>query len=188
MKNKLQELIARGPVFAAVKDDGDLEEALHSDCTVIFLLYGTICNVGSLVKKVKEAGKVCFVHADLIEGLALKETAAQFLSENTEADGIISTKLAVIRAAKERGLMTVHRCFLLDSKSLEAFIRQLSAEEADCVEVLPGVMPKVIRRVVEASKVPVIAGGLISDKEDAMTTLSAGADGISTTCRAVWGS
>ena len=186
MKNGLEELIARGPVFAAVKDDDDMEAVLRSDCSAVFLLYGTICTVGALVEKVKKVGKVCFVHADLIEGLALKETAAQFLSENTGADGIISTKLAVIRAAKERGLMTVHRCFLLDSKSLEAFIRQLPMEEADCVEVLPGAMPKVIRRVVEASRVPVNAGGLISDKEDAMTALSAGADGISTTCRAVW--
>ena len=82
--------------------------------------------------------------------------------------------------------MTVHRCFLLDSKSLDSFLKQLPAVGADCVEVLPGAMPKVIRRIVAAVKVPVIAGGLISDKDDAITALEAGADGISTTCREVW--
>ena len=82
--------------------------------------------------------------------------------------------------------MTIHRCFLLDSKSLESFLKQLSQVGADCVEVLPGNMPKVINRVVAAAKIPVIAGGLISDKEDAIMALEAGADGISTTCREVW--
>ena len=43
-----------------------------------------------------------------------------------------------------------------------------------------------IKRVVAAAKIPVIAGGLIDDKEDAITALEAGADGISTTCREVW--
>ena len=35
-------------------------------------------------------------------------------------------------------------------------------------------MPKVIKRVVAAAKIPVIAGGLINDKEDAITALEAG--------------
>ena len=42
-------------------------------------------------------------------------------------------------------------------------------------------MPKVIRRVCRLVRVPVIAGGLISDKEDVMAALSAGAISVSTT-------
>lgn len=182
----MKELLAISPIIAAVKDSESVKLAAKSDCDVVFTLYGNICDIGEIVKEIKAAGKICFVHADLVEGLALKETAARFIKENTEADGVISTKPAVIKAAKELGLMTIHRCFLLDSKSLDSFLKQLSAVGADCVEILPGVMPKIIKKVTSVARVPVIAGGLIADKEDAITALDAGADGISTTCRDVW--
>ena len=184
--NKIKELLAVSPIIAAVKDWESVDMAIRSDCDIIFTLFGNICDIGGIVERIKEAGKICFVHADLVEGLALKEPAARFIKENTAADGVISTKPAVIKAARELGLMTIHRCFLLDSKSLDSFLKQLSAVGADCVEVLPGAMPKVIKRVVAAARVPVIAGGLIGDKDDAITALEAGADGISTTCREVW--
>ena len=177
--NRIKELLAVSPIIAAVKDDESVELAIKSDCDIVFTLFGSICDIGRIVQKIKDAGKVCFVHADLVEGLALKETAARFIKENTAADGVISTKPAVIKAAREQGLMTIHRCFLLDSKSLDSFLKQVSSIGADCVEVLPGAMPKVIKRVVAATKIPVIAGGLINDKEDAITALEAGADGIS---------
>jgi glycerol uptake operon antiterminator len=58
--------------------------------------------------------------------------------------------------------------------------------EPDYVEILPGVMPKVIKRINNLIHVPVIAGGLIADKEDVLAALSAGAVSISTTNEAVW--
>lgn len=49
-------------------------------------------------------------------------------------------------------------------------------------------MPKVISRLCEfiEGKVPVIAGGMIMDKEDTMKALDAGATAISTTRQNVW--
>ena len=47
-------------------------------------------------------------------------------------------------------------------------------------------MPKIIRRVVQAVGKPVIAGGLISDKEDVTGALGAGAVAVSTTNPSVW--
>ena len=54
------------------------------------------------------------------------------------------------------------------------------------MEVLPGVMPKILKQICKTSKVPVIAGGLISDKEDVMGALGAGAAAVSTTNQKVW--
>ena len=54
------------------------------------------------------------------------------------------------------------------------------------IEILPGLMPKVIRRVARLVKLPVIAGGLISEKEDVMAALSAGAISVSSTNQSVW--
>ena len=57
---------------------------------------------------------------------------------------------------------------------------------ADLIEILPGVMPKIIRRLAGSAKKPLIAGGLISDKEDILSALGAGAVAISSTNEGVW--
>ena len=56
----------------------------------------------------------------------------------------------------------------------------------DFIEVLPGLMPKVIRKICRTSRIPIIAGGLITDKEDVVAALSAGAIAVSTTNQDVW--
>ena len=56
----------------------------------------------------------------------------------------------------------------------------------DVIEVLPGLMPKAIRRLVSYTSVPVIAGGLIGDREDVISMLSAGALAISSTNEDIW--
>ena len=52
--------------------------------------------------------------------------------------------------------------------------------------IMPGVMPKVIRKVRKLTAIPVLAGGLIADKEDVMGALDAGAVAVSTTDPAIW--
>ena len=45
---------------------------------------------------------------------------------------------------------------------------------------MPGAMPKVLRKIKSISRIPLIAGGLIADKEDVMGALLAGASAVST--------
>ena len=49
-------------------------------------------------------------------------------------------------------------------------------------------MPKIIRKLASEMEVPLIAGGLITDKEDVINALSAGALAVSTTLSDIWGS
>ena len=90
-----------------------------------------------------------------------------------------------LRGRRELGLVAIQRFFLLDSMALDNIQRQ-RPQDADLIEVLPGLMPKIIRRVAQLTGKPVIAGGLISDKEDVTAALSAGAVAVSTTNPAVW--
>ncbi len=186
MQHKIIELLEEMPIIAAVKNDEECQKALSSDCKVIFLLYGTICNVGELVTQIKAREKVAIVHLDLIDGLEHTVMAVEFINNCTNADGIISTKSAVIRAAKEKGLFAVQRFFLLDSLAFENISKHITQGVPDMVEILPGVMPKVIRKLAVLSPVPVIAGGLILDKEDVICALSAGASAVSTSMQEVW--
>lgn len=180
------QIFESNPIIAAVKNEEQLERSLGSECDVIFLLFGSICSISALVTRVKKAGKLAFVHADLTLGLSSKEVAADFIKEFAHADGVISTRPLLLRRAKAIDLLTVLRVFLVDSLSLDNLKKQIDASDPDLVEVMPGVMPKVVHRVCQSTSVPIITGGLISDKEDVMTSLSAGALCVSTTCEDLW--
>jgi glycerol uptake operon antiterminator len=56
----------------------------------------------------------------------------------------------------------------------------------DVIEILPGIIPKVTKKICSLSPVPVIAGGLITDKEDVMAALAENVISISTTNQNLW--
>lgn len=186
MGQNFTQLLEDSPVIAAVKDFHGLHTCMTSECRVVFVLFGDICNIPQIVHTIKSGGKTAIVHADLIDGLSSKDVAVRFLKENTEADGIISTRTNLIKLARELGLLTVQRFFLIDSIALSNVRKTMESGVADYVEILPGVMPKIVRRIASYSSAPLIAGGLISDKEDVISILQAGAAAISTTCEDVW--
>ena len=186
MNHKMIEIFEDCPVIAAVKDEEGMEKCLESEIPVVFVLYGDICNIGEIVGRLKKAGKVVIIHLDLITGLSSKEVAVDFLKQVTHADGIISTKPAIIRKAREEEMFAIMRFFVIDSIAFESIEKQTENVRPDMIEVLPGVMPKIIKKICRQSRVPVIAGGLIADKEDIMGALGAGAISISTTNQKVW--
>lgn len=184
--DRLQELLMESPVIAAVKDELGMRRALDSECQVLFLLDGTILNVGDLVERAHRRGKACFVHIDLVEGFSNREIAVDGLLKLCRPDGIISTRLPIIRRAQQLGLLAVQRVFLLDSMSLENLLGQLPTNPADYLEILPGILPGVIREIAAVTQIPIIAGGLIRDKQDVIQAIQAGVVGVSSSSRAVW--
>lgn len=185
-KRKFRVILEDCPVIAAVKDETGLKECLYSESQIIFLLFGDICSVGRYVEIAKSAGKMVFVHMDLIGGLGNKEVAVDFIREHTGVDGIISTKPQLVKRAKELGLFGILRIFAIDSMAFGNIEKQCASLVPDAVEILPGLMPKIIKKLCSTVNVPIIAGGLISDKEDVMNALNAGAVAISVTNQRVW--
>ena len=181
-----KELLVDAPIIAAVKTDAELIRALESECQVIFLLYGNVVNVDALVQRVREKGKICIVHIDLVDGLSSREIAVDGLVKLCHPDGIISTKPFMIRRARQLGLLTIQRVFLLDSMSLENILSQMDLQNPDFIEVLPGVIPGALREITAAAEIPVIAGGLIRSKPEVIQALQAGAVAVSTSCARVW--
>ena len=183
---KIKELLMDAPIIAAVKDGAGLQQALESDCKVIFLLYGTILNIDTLVRQVQSRGKLCVVHIDLVEGLSNRDIAVDGLVKLCSPDGIISTRVPQIRRAQQLGIPAIQRTFMLDSISLQNLLAQIESHRPDFIEVLPGIIPGVIREITEKTTIPLIAGGLIRSKQDVIQALQAGVIAVSTTCRDVW--
>lgn len=187
MDQKLYDMIEANPVIAAIKDMEGLRACCEVETVkVVFVLFGDICNIDTIVKRIKQAGKVVMVHIDLISGLNSKEVAVDYIKYHTEADGIISTRPVMLKRARELSMYTTLRVFVLDSMAFDNIAKQVNLVRPDMIEILPGLMPKVIRRVCRIAKVPVIAGGLISEKEDVIAALSSGAISVSSTNHGVW--
>ena len=182
----LAETLLNEPVIAAVKTDEALTAALASPCSAVFLLASTLLTVDGLVHRIHDAGKLAVVHIDLVDGLSSREIAVDSLNALCRPDGIISTRPTLIRRARHRGLLTVQRAFILDSLSLTSLSGQLEQGKPDFVEILPGIMPRVIAEISARTQVPVIAGGLLRDKADVMAAMRAGASAVSTSAPELW--
>ncbi|MCR4782512.1 MAG: glycerol-3-phosphate responsive antiterminator [Lachnospiraceae bacterium] len=186
MNEQFKDALFDSPIIAAIKDDEGLERCLLCDAKIIFVLYGDILTIPSIVERINEKNKLAFVHVDLISGLYSCEVAVDFIKTKTRASGIISTKSQVILRAKELGLYTVMRFFVIDSMAISNIEKQMKQAKPDVIEVMPALMPKIVAKIVSKVKCPVIGGGLVSDKEDVYSVLNAGATAISSTNRDVW--
>lgn len=182
----VKEIISDNPIILAVKNKKELLMALEEESEVIFLLGTNIIDLKDDVDLIKKANKVAIVHLDLIEGLSLKELVVDYIKTNTDIDGIISTKPKIVKRASDLGIFSVLRQFLIDSLAIESLEKNVIQSNPDMIEILPGVMPKMIQKVKKDISIPIIAGGLISDKEDVINSLNAGAIAISTSNREIW--
>ncbi|GAB2746115.1 glycerol-3-phosphate responsive antiterminator [Sinomonas soli] len=183
---EIDAVLSRHPVIASIKDDDGLRAVLGAPCPVVFVLFGSVMSVGGIVGTLKAAGKTVFVDVDLLDGFSSKPVVVDFLRANTQADGILSSKAAIVRAAKTAGLMAIHRLFLVDSFSYNNVPKQVGLSGADAIEILPGCMPRVISWLREDVDLPLIPGGLVCDKEDVIGALGAGAVAVASSNRGVW--
>ena len=79
MRHKLIGLLEQSPVIPAVKDEAALTRAAGCDSRVLFLLGGDLLTIPGWIARTHEAGKQAVVHIDLVNGLAPKEVAVDWL-------------------------------------------------------------------------------------------------------------
>lgn len=180
-KNDLINTLERSPVIAAVRDDG-FSDAVVSSVEVIFYLKANLTTIKEKIEEALKHGKMIFVHIDLAEGIGKDRTGISFLAD-CGVTGIISTRSQLINYAKEEGLLTVQRFFALDSQGISN-IRDI-VDSADIIEIMPGVIQKVIERFAN-SGADVIAGGLIETKDEVMMALKSGTVAVSTGKKELW--
>jgi len=178
--------IVQSQVIASVKDEKDIQKAIQADSNVVFLLTGNLVTTNIYLNLLKEANKTTFIHVDFIDGLSSSRAAIKYIADVWKPEGIITTRSHLIRFAKEEGLMTVQRVFLIDRNAMKKGIDIANSSKPDAIEILPGIMPNIIDEMTRATYLPVIAGGLISNKEEILRGLKSGALAISSGNPKLW--
>lgn len=174
-----------GPVIAAVRGEKHFNEALTSGVEVIFDLTPNVLDIAEKVKCAHENGKKLFIHIDLAEGIGKDRAGIEFAKKNG-IDGILSTRTNIIKIAAELELLTVQRFFLIDSHSVDTTVETLKNSRADMIEIMPGVVPKIINKLQDRINQPIIAGGLIEYKAEIVEAIKNGAAAISTGKQEFW--
>nr|WP_142759834.1 glycerol-3-phosphate responsive antiterminator [Bacillus sp. HNG] len=145
-----------------------------------------IAQLKNIKRLANEYGKKMIFHVDMVHGIKSDEYATEFICQEFQPYGLISTKSSVIQKAKQKGVFAIQRMFLIDTHALEKSYKLIEKNQPDYIEVLPGAMPWMIQEVKERMNVPVLAGGLIRTKEEVQKALEAGATAITTSKRELW--
>ncbi len=173
-------------IIAAVRNERDMEKALQSAVQIIFCLNPNILTLDEMVKKVHEAGKKIYLHIDLAEGIGKDKSGMEFVRQKG-VDGVISTRVNLIKAAREAGLFTVQRFFIVDSQSVNTTMEGIRASKPDMIEIMPGIATKVIADLKGKLNLPIIAGGMIESKMEIRDAMMSGATAVSTSKPELWG-
>lgn len=183
----MREILEVNPIIGAIKNDENLEDVAKSDCDIVFLLNGDILNLKKIIEYLHKYDKKVFVHIDMISGIASNPVIVDYIKREVKLDGIITTKTNIVKRALELNLDVVQRFFFIDSMSLENAIESLRKVKPQAIEIMPGIMPKIVKRINKTyPNIPIICGGLIDEKEEAINILSCGAMAVSTTDKSIW--
>lgn len=173
--------------FISTIQDWDKYKSYPQLPKVVFLMTGSMIELPEQVYELKKHDHEVYLHCDFIQGLnPNSKEAMDYIYEVICPDGIISTKGSTIRNANKVGLKTIQRIFVLDTLSLTKSIESCLTNKPHAVEIMPGLMPTIISRLVKEIPFPIIAGGLIHSKDDAQAALDAGASAVSASSPKVW--
>ncbi len=174
--------LKKRPVIAAFRDVENLLLQNLNQTDVIFILGETIFDLPRIVQQAGKYKKLVFADIDLVKGIGRDASGIRFLAKESRVDGIITTRSNLIKSAQKEGLVAVQRIFVLDSESLSGGLSVIEKTNPDAVDILPGlILPKIMKKVRMVTAIPVIAGGLITHKDEIREILASGAIGISTT-------
>ncbi len=180
-------MLMRNKVIAAIRTKDELMIASLSEVKIIFDLNPNILTIEENLNIAHKANKKYFIHIDLAEGIGKDKSGIEYVKK-LKVDGIISTRTSIIKAARELGIFTVQRFFIVDSHSIETTVESIKTSKPQMIEIMPGSVLKVISRLKQSLDIPIIAGGLIETEEEAISILQSGASAVSTGKTVLWNS
>lgn len=173
-------------VIASIIKEEQIEMVMKSQVTRVNLMVGDIARLKEMIQKLHAMDKQVFVHVEMVQGIGRDHSTVQYLAQEFLADGIVTTKSKLIAAAKNAGIASIQRIFAIDTAAVETAIRMIHQIKPDEVELMPGLMPRVIREVKARIPTPLIVGGLIRSDEEIRQALAHGADYVSISDSSFW--
>lgn len=174
------------PIIASITKPEQIEAVLQSKVKRVNLMTGDLMTLSSIVSDLHKSGKQVHVHLEMVNGLGRDLSTVQYLSQTFGIDGIITTKSSLIAAARQAGIRSIQRIFGIDSAAIETAIKMIGQVKPDEVELMPGLMPRVIRDLKQRINQPLIVGGLIRYEEEIHQAIANGADYVSIGDKRYW--
>ncbi|UJF32186.1 glycerol-3-phosphate responsive antiterminator [Paenibacillus hexagrammi] len=174
------------PIIASVTREEQIPSVLGSSVQRVNLMAGHIGNLGSIIEQIHQSGKMVYVHLEMVSGLGRDSHTVEFLARQFRADGIVTTKSNAVAAARQAGIRSIQRIFAIDTAAVQTAVRMIASAQPDEVELMPGLMPRVIKELKATIKQPLIVGGLIRYEDEIVSALSSGADFISSGDPSMW--
>ncbi|MDR3436738.1 glycerol-3-phosphate responsive antiterminator [Telmatospirillum sp.] len=183
----IRPLLQETGLIPAIRKPENLDKALAAHGKIIYLLCGEPENIGDLMQRTLDAGKLPIVNIDLVAGLSRDIFALHYL-ERRGAKGIISTHGETLRQAQSLGLYVIQRTFLLDSGAMDNICHQIKNSSVDALEVLPAIAaPKLVDRAKTlAVDTALVGGGLISSLREVEDLLAQGLLAVSVSDLQLW--
>lgn len=174
-----------GKIIAATRNAEEFNFALESKADIVFMLSTNIEELKEQIDMVHKNGKKLFVHIDLADGVGKDEYGIKYV-KNLGVDGIISTRINMIKLAKKHGIYTVQRFFIVDTHSVKTTVETVKASKPDMIEIMPGTVPKIIKKLKTELDMPIVAGGLVETKDEIRDAIVSGAEAVSTGKKELW--
>src|SRR5579859_3528402 len=186
IKQEFLRLARRYPVAAAIKAPEDLEAALSSAASLLFILKGDAFQLASAVTRAHKVGKGIVVHIDLVGGIGKDRAGIQYLHQ-IGVDAVITSRSQLVAAGRAEGLIMIQRLLLVDDSALETGVRTIARASPDFIEVLPGIIfPEMAAKLQQLLPGPFIAGGFIRDPAEVARIQAAGAVLSSSSTYRLW--
>lgn len=174
------------PVIAALRRPTDTEAAIAGRPDSVFLMFGGVKGCGDTVSRLKDAGKSVYIHIDLIKGLSSDKEAVEFLADKARPAGIVTTKGHLIKEIRKAGMKAVHQLFMIDTQAFGTAIKSVRDSSPDIVEIMPALMPRVMREWKAEVDLPLVAAGLVRSRDEIALLLEAGCDAVAVGDPRLW--
>lgn len=178
--NPLYDNLMEYPLISGVYSVDNIETILDSPSKNIFLLDGNIFNLKDISTKVKSKEKSLYICVDSIDGFSKDTWGLEYMVKNVELDGIISSKSSIVKMSMDMGVFTIQRTIIYNTRTLITTLNSLKSIRPHAIELLPGLLSDIIKRINQETKLPVIASGLINRDMEVDLCLDSGAIGVCT--------
>ncbi|MGD8190688.1 glycerol-3-phosphate responsive antiterminator [Brevibacillus ginsengisoli] len=173
-------------LIASVKEPKYLEKAAEAQVGAVVLSIGNIRVIKNYVDFFRGHSRPVFLHLERIGGISYDREGLAFLAQHVKPDGIVTTRNTLIKLAKKYELLTIQRLFLVDSDAVKSGLESVQETQPDAVEIMPALIPEYIEEYCRELQVPIIAGGLITKREQMVKALQHGAIAVSVGSHQLW--